>query len=65
MKFTSQTRKRVWESSSAICKGSLFVVKKSDNSIHIKLEGKVDGTDKGAVYDLGFLYEGEMKVIKE
>ena len=46
-------------------KGSLFVVKKSDNSIHIKLEGKVDGTDKGAVYDLGFLYEGEMKVVKE
>ncbi len=46
-------------------KGTLFVVKKSDNSIHIKLEGRVDGTDKGAVYDLAFLYEGEMKVIKE
>ena len=46
-------------------KGTLFVVKKSDNSIHIKLEGRVDGTDKGAVYDLAFLYEGEMKVVKE
>lgn len=46
-------------------KGTLFVVKKSDNSIHIKLEGRVDGTDKGAVCDLAFLYEGEMKVVKE
>lgn len=46
-------------------KGSLFVVKKSENNIHIKLVGKVIGTDKSTVYDLGFLYEGEMKVVKE
>lgn len=46
-------------------KGTLFVVKKSENSIYIKLEGRVDGTDKGAVYDLRLLYEGEMKVITE
>ena len=46
-------------------KGTLFVVKKSDSSIHIKLEGKVDGTDAGAVYNLTFLYEGDMRKVTD
>ncbi|RKW63886.1 MAG: hypothetical protein D8H98_00700 [Prevotella sp.] len=45
--------------------GSLFVSRKSENSIYIKLKGKVIGADGSTMYDLAFLYEGVMEVKTE
>ena len=46
-------------------KGSLFITKKSADNIYIKLEGRVEGTTKGVMYDISLLYQGKMTVVTD
>lgn len=46
-------------------KGSLFIKKKSADNIYIKLEGRVEGTTKGVMYDISLLYQGKMTVVTD